>query len=106
LSIDNSALRLPATGATLGTDEPLTLNRLAPGACEWPDGAWKAWRYRRATLARLLANTGMMKQVADAYGAVLDKGAPQPSTLWERVEAQFLSMTSIQIDSNRSKKDR
>jgi TPR repeat protein len=43
---------------------------------DWPDGAWKAWRYRRGTLARVLANTGMMKQVADAYGAVLDKVVP------------------------------
>jgi TPR repeat protein len=54
---------------------------------DWPDGAWKAWRYRRATLARLLANTGMMQQVADAYSAMLDKGASRPSTLWERFEA-------------------
>ena len=28
------------------------------------------WRYRRATLARLLAREGMMQQVADAYGSV------------------------------------
>ena len=40
---------------------------------DWPDGAWKGWRYRRATLARLLAQQGMMQQVADAYGATLDK---------------------------------
>jgi hypothetical protein len=33
--IINSALRLPATQATLCTDKPLTLHRLAPGACEW-----------------------------------------------------------------------
>jgi hypothetical protein len=54
---------------------------------DWPDGAWKDWRYRRATLARLLANAGMMQQVADAYSAMLDQGASRPSTLWERVEA-------------------
>jgi hypothetical protein len=28
------------------------------------------WRYRRATLARLLAREGMTQQVADAYTAV------------------------------------
>ena len=27
---------------------------------EWPDEAWRHWRYRRATLARLLAREGMM----------------------------------------------
>jgi hypothetical protein len=29
----------------------------------WPDEAWRHWRYRRATLARLLAREGMMGQV-------------------------------------------
>ncbi len=33
----------------------------------WPDDAWRRWRYRRASLARLLAHEGMMRQVADAY---------------------------------------
>src|SRR5208282_2542261 len=36
----------------------------------WPDEVWRGWRYRRATLARLLAREGMMSQVADAYTAV------------------------------------
>ena len=36
----------------------------------WPDDIWRGWRYRRATLARLLAVEGMMPQVADAYMAV------------------------------------
>jgi hypothetical protein len=31
----------------------------------------------------------MMQQVAGAYTAMLNKGAPRPSTLWERVEARF-----------------
>jgi WD40 repeat protein len=35
----------------------------------WPDEAWRDWRYRRASLARLLAREGMMQQVADAYTA-------------------------------------
>jgi TPR repeat protein len=56
---------------------------------DWPDGAWKDWRYRRATLARLLANAGMMQQVADAYSAMLAKGTPRSSTWWEGVEARF-----------------
>jgi TPR repeat protein len=56
---------------------------------DWPDGAWKYWRHRRATLARLLAQEGMMQQVADAYGAVLDKGVSHSSSWWERVEARF-----------------
>jgi len=42
---------------------------------DWPIDAWKHWRYRRATLARLLAHEGQMQQVADAYSAVVDKGA-------------------------------
>jgi eukaryotic-like serine/threonine-protein kinase len=56
---------------------------------DWPDGAWKDWRYRRATLARLLAQEGMMQQVADAYTAVLDQGVPNSSSFWQRVEARF-----------------
>jgi WD40 repeat protein/TPR repeat protein len=37
---------------------------------DWPDEAWRHWRYRRATLARLLAREGMMQQVADAYASI------------------------------------
>ena len=33
----------------------------------WPDDAWRHWRYRRATLARLLARQGMMQAVAEEY---------------------------------------
>jgi eukaryotic-like serine/threonine-protein kinase len=40
---------------------------------DWPDEAWKNWRYRRASLARVLAQRGMMQQVADAYSATLEK---------------------------------
>jgi TPR repeat protein len=39
----------------------------------WPDPVWRSWRYRRASLARLLARQGMMEQVADRYRAILDK---------------------------------
>lgn len=56
---------------------------------DWPEDAWKHWRYRRATLARILAKEGMMQQVADAYSAIIDKWTPHPPTLWERIEAKF-----------------
>jgi eukaryotic-like serine/threonine-protein kinase len=39
---------------------------------DWPDDAWKDWRYRRATLARLLASEGKMQQVAEAYAAAVN----------------------------------
>ncbi len=51
---------------------------------DWPGDAPKKWRYHRATLAHLLAEEGMMHQVADAYTAVLDQ-RPRP-TLWEQLE--------------------
>ncbi len=38
---------------------------------DWPDSAWRSWRYRRATLARLLAQDGKMQQVADRYSAAI-----------------------------------
>ncbi|MGO9945595.1 MAG: hypothetical protein ACLPWG_01950, partial [Steroidobacteraceae bacterium] len=44
---------------------------------DWPDDAWIHWRYRRASLARLLAQEGLMQQVADAYRKVLDKVIPR-----------------------------
>lgn len=37
----------------------------------WPDDAWRYWRHRRASLARLLAKDGMMRQVAEAYRRVV-----------------------------------
>jgi len=36
----------------------------------WPDEAWRDWRHRRASLARLLARYGMMQQLADIYRRV------------------------------------
>jgi TPR repeat protein len=38
---------------------------------DWPDDAWRNWRYRRATLARFLAREGMMQEVANAYHSAL-----------------------------------
>jgi WD40 repeat protein len=40
---------------------------------DWPDNVWKSWRYRRATLARLLAREGMMPQVANAFVSIHNK---------------------------------
>jgi TPR repeat protein len=34
---------------------------------DWPDITWKSWRYRRASIARLLARDGMAEQVAQVY---------------------------------------
>jgi WD40 repeat protein/serine/threonine protein kinase len=36
----------------------------------WPDGVWRNWRLRRASLARLLALQGAMPDVAAAYATV------------------------------------
>jgi len=33
----------------------------------WPDNVWRSWRYRRATLAHILAAAGLMQQAAGAY---------------------------------------
>jgi eukaryotic-like serine/threonine-protein kinase len=52
---------------------------------DWPDDAWKNWRYRRATLARLLAREGMMQQAADAYSTALERRPPE-RTLWEQIK--------------------
>jgi WD40 repeat protein len=54
---------------------------------DWPDDAWRNWRYRRATLARLLARDGMMQQVADVYREVRAKWNQRPPTLSERIKA-------------------
>jgi len=47
---------------------------------DWPDDAWKTWRYRRASLARVLGGEGMMRQVADAYDGVRKRYAPAVTT--------------------------
>ena len=53
---------------------------------DWPDDAWKQWRYRRGTLARELAREGMMQQAADAGDAALSRRASPAPTLWQRVQ--------------------
>jgi WD40 repeat protein/serine/threonine protein kinase len=50
----------------------------------WPDDAWRDWRYRRASLARLLAREGKMQEVADEYARVQTRYAPRP-TIWRRL---------------------
>jgi hypothetical protein len=58
---------------------------------DWPDDAWRNWRYRRATLARLLGREGMEREVADTYEGALAKYAPPPSTLWSRLTSLVAS---------------
>jgi TPR repeat protein len=53
----------------------------------WPDDAWRRWRYRRASLARLLARAGMMQEVADVYETIRLQNAPPPATVWNRLAA-------------------
>jgi eukaryotic-like serine/threonine-protein kinase len=56
---------------------------------DWPDEAWRGWRYHRATLSRLLANDGMIQQVAKSYSAVLEKWKPRPSTWRQQIVAKL-----------------
>jgi WD40 repeat protein/serine/threonine protein kinase len=51
----------------------------------WPPEVWSSWRYRRASLARLLARAGMMAEVADGYERIRGQIAPPPPTVWERM---------------------
>jgi WD40 repeat protein/serine/threonine protein kinase len=51
---------------------------------DWPDTAWRDWRFRRASLARLLEREDMMQAVADAYGQVRARYSLKPS-LWQRL---------------------
>ena len=56
---------------------------------DWPQDAWRHWRYRRATLARLLAREGLMPQVAHAYQAQHDKWSPHARTLWQGIATRL-----------------
>jgi TPR repeat protein len=51
---------------------------------DWPDEAYRIWRYRRASLARLLADEGMMREIAEAYDEVRNRYAP-PRTIRDRI---------------------
>lgn len=37
---------------------------------DWPDETWRNWRYRRASLARVLAREGLMYDVAKTYESI------------------------------------
>jgi len=55
---------------------------------DWPDEAWRDWRYRRASLARLLARQGLMNSVAHAYEDVRARDASHaPVSTWHRLRA-------------------
>ena len=54
---------------------------------DWPDEAWRQWRYRRASLARVLAREGMTEQVAAAYEDVVKRQAPRAAPAWRRLIA-------------------
>ncbi len=56
---------------------------------DWPNDAWRDWRYRRATLARLLARDGMMQEVATAYDDVRRAYASSPPAWRERFLSQW-----------------
>jgi WD40 repeat protein/TPR repeat protein len=58
---------------------------------DWPDDAWRNWRYRRASLARLLARGGMMQQVAEVYSAVHTQYASPSTTIFKRI-ASFIGI--------------
>jgi WD40 repeat protein/serine/threonine protein kinase len=55
----------------------------------WPDSAWKAWRYHRASIARVLEHSGMMQEVARAYTDVRRQYAVQSPTPWARFTTFF-----------------
>ncbi|HMD73625.1 MAG TPA: protein kinase [Steroidobacteraceae bacterium] len=80
----NALAQTDASKADMGLLRAFALYAAAAeraGNEDWPDDAWRHWRYRRASLARLLARQGLMQQVADAYGAILEKGSPGLSGL-------------------------
>jgi WD40 repeat protein/serine/threonine protein kinase len=45
----------------------------------WPVDVWKHWRYRCASLARVLAKEGLMRETAAAYTATLDRWTSRSS---------------------------
>jgi TPR repeat protein len=69
------------TADTHETQDALLLNaftlyaRAAKHASEdeWPDAVWSRWRYRRSSLAKVLAGDDKMLAVADAYKRVLEE---------------------------------
>jgi WD40 repeat protein/TPR repeat protein len=56
---------------------------------DWPDEAWKNWRYRRASLAHQLAREGMMSEVAQVYVDITTQYASPANTAWQKLTAFF-----------------
>src|SRR5215469_2747899 len=56
---------------------------------DWPDEAWKGWRYRRASLARVLAAEGLTEEVAAAYEEVVARDTPRSIRPWQRFAASL-----------------
>jgi WD40 repeat protein len=56
---------------------------------DWPDEAWRSWRYRRASIARLLERESMTAQVAAVYREVRDQYGMRSTTLREALGATF-----------------
>jgi len=52
---------------------------------DWPDDAWRDWRYRRASLARLLAREGMMEEVASVYQSIRQRYSATLQSRWGRL---------------------
>ena len=57
----------------------------------WPDAAWRSWRYRQASIARLLAREGTIREVAATYSDVRKQYAPPP-TVWQRLKSLLVTM--------------
>jgi hypothetical protein len=55
----------------------------------WPDTSWAAWRYHRATIARGLAQAGMMQSVAEAYKRVRAAATASQDTWLQRLRARL-----------------
>jgi WD40 repeat protein/serine/threonine protein kinase/TPR repeat protein len=56
---------------------------------DWPDDLWRGWRYRRASLARLLAYDGMVPQIAAAYAAVQALPPNPMPTVWDSIRSKW-----------------
>jgi TPR repeat protein len=55
----------------------------------WPDEVWRGWRYRRATLARILSRQGMMSEVGEAYTVVRTQVRSRRPMPWTDISAKL-----------------
>jgi WD40 repeat protein/serine/threonine protein kinase len=72
-----SAFRFYAAAAERGEQEA------------WPHEVWRGWRYRRATLARMLSHQGMMSEVGAAYTAVRTQVRSRRAMSWSDISAKL-----------------